>query len=239
MKTVKEISALSGVSVRTLHYYDEIGLLAPSALSEAGYRLYDDAALRRLERILLYRELRFSLKEIRAILDSPDYDAAEALAQQIRLLELERERLDRIIAFARDIQQKGGEEMNFQAFNREAIDQYKAEVQARWGDTEAYQEFVQRNHHTDNQQNAQEMQALFAEFGALRQESPAAPQVQEKVAALKQWISDHYYTCTTNILRSLDEMYTADARFRQNIDNAGGLGTADFVAQAIAVYAQK
>ena len=86
MRTVKEVSRLTGVSVRTLHYYDAIGLLKPAEVTEAGYRLYDDTALGRLQNILLFRELQFPLKEIKAILDSRDFDPSEALAQQIKLL---------------------------------------------------------------------------------------------------------------------------------------------------------
>ena len=85
MKTVREVSKLTGVSVRTLHHYDAIGLLKPSRVTEAGYRLYDDTALARLQSILLFRELQFSLKEIRAILDAPSFDPADALTQQIAL----------------------------------------------------------------------------------------------------------------------------------------------------------
>ena len=88
MRTVKEVSRLTGVSVRTLHHYDAIGLLKPTEVTRAGYRLYDDTALSRLQSILLFRELQFPLKEIKAILDSPDFDPEEALTQQIKLLEM-------------------------------------------------------------------------------------------------------------------------------------------------------
>ena len=109
MRTVKEISGLTGVSVRALHYYDSIGLLKPAKVTEAGYRLYDDAALARLQTILLFRELQFPLKEIKAILDSPDFDPSEALAQQIGLLELQYQHIGELISFAREIQEKGPE----------------------------------------------------------------------------------------------------------------------------------
>ena len=108
MKTVKEVSRVTGVSVRALHHYDAIGLLKPTRVTEAGYRLYDEEALRRLHSILLFRELGFALKDIRNILDSPDFDPMEALERQIGLLELQRQRLDRIIAHARKIQKTGG-----------------------------------------------------------------------------------------------------------------------------------
>ena len=107
MKTVKEVSRITGVSVRTLHHYDAIGLLKPTAVTEAGYRLYDDAALERMQSILLFRELQFPLKDIKRILDAPDFDPMAALAQQVRLLEMQREHLEQLISHAREIQQTG------------------------------------------------------------------------------------------------------------------------------------
>jgi len=90
MMTVKRVSDLTGVSVRTLQYYDKIGLLSPTELTDAGYRLYDDTALERLQQILLFCELEFPLKEIKAILGSPNFDRKRALSQQIELLELKK-----------------------------------------------------------------------------------------------------------------------------------------------------
>ena len=101
MKTVKEVSQLTGVSVRTLHHYDAIGLLKPAQVTEAGYRLYDDRALERLHTILLFRELRFSLKQIIQILDAPGFDPIAAVDDQIRLLELQRDHLENLISHAR------------------------------------------------------------------------------------------------------------------------------------------
>lgn len=240
MKTVKEVSALSGVSVRTLHHYDAIGLLPPTAVSEAGYRLYDEAALGRLQSILLYRALRFSLGEIKEILDSSEYDPREAIAAQIHLLELERARLDRLIALAQSIQEKGVVVMNFDAFDDKAINQYKEEAKARWGHTEAYQQSEERMQarKADYKEEAQAMMQIFAEFGVLREEDVQAETVQQQVRRLQAHITARYYDCTVDILRGLGEMYTADERFKQNIDQAGGEGTADFVAQAIAVYCE-
>ena len=97
MMTVHEVSKRTGVSIRALQYYDSIGLLHPTAVTEAGYRLYDEAALLTLQQILLFRELEFPLKEIRIILTDPDFDRGRAMEQQLRLLKLRRERLDRII----------------------------------------------------------------------------------------------------------------------------------------------
>lgn len=237
MRTVKEVSEYTGVSVRTLHHYDAIGLLKPAKVTEAGYRLYDDAALQRLQSILLFRQLQFPLKDIKAILDRPDFDPAEALTQQIRLLELQKKHLEELISHARELLRNGVNIMDFQAFDQSELEQYKEEAKERWGATQAYREYETRSSSKQNfDAVSQQMMAIFAELGALRQGSPADAAAQEKVAALRQFITDHYYTCTPEILRGLGQMYTGDERFRRNIDRAGGEGTADFAAQAIAFY---
>ena len=141
MRTVKEVSKLTGVSVRTLHYYDAIGLLKPTKVTEAGYRMYDDAALSRLQNILLFRELQFPLKEIKVILDSPNFNQEEAIAQQIRLLELQYKHIGELISFAREIQSKGVRTMNFEVFDTNEIEQYKSAVKAKWGHSKASQEY--------------------------------------------------------------------------------------------------
>ena len=132
MRTVKEVSKLAGVSVRTLHYYDAIGLLEPTKVTDAGYRMYDDTSLSRLQNILLFRELQFPLKEIKEILDSPNFNQEEAVAQQIKLLELQYKHIGELISFAREIQTKGVKIMNFEVFDAKEIEQYKAEVKSKW-----------------------------------------------------------------------------------------------------------
>ena len=234
MRTVNEVSRLSGVSVRTLHYYDQIGLLKPTVTTDAGYRLYDGAALKRLQSILLFRELRFSLREIKEILDSPGFDERQAIAQQKKLLVLERERVDRLIALAEKMEKKGVSGVEFEAFDNSELEQYKVEVREKWGNTSAYREYEARGSKTGQS----DMMALFAAFGKLRGLDAKDTRVQRQIAALQQFITEHYYTCTNEILRSLGEMYTADERFRKNIDAAGGEGTAAFVQKAIAVYCE-
>ena len=240
MRTVKEVSKLTGVSVRTLHYYDAIGLLKPTEVTEAGYRLYDDTALCRLQNILLFRELQFPLKEIKAILDSPNFDPAEALSQQIALLELQYKHLGELISFAREIQKKGVREMDFYVFDKSEMEQYKAEAKAKWGDTKAYQEYEQkqRGGH-DFRETTSQLMNLFIEIGALRQLPPADEAVQEKIGALQAFITNNYYTCTDEIFYGLGQMYVQDERFQHNIDQAGGEGMAEFVKQAIEVYCSK
>lgn len=239
MRTVKEVSKLTGVSVRTLHHYDVIGLLKPTKVTEAGYRLYDDTALSRLQNILLFRELRFPLKEIKVILDSPDFDSSEAIAQQIKLLELQYKHIGELIAFAREIQNKGVTTMNFDVFDKNEIEKYKAEVKERWGNTKAYQEYKQKDiaRNEDNYSKiANELMTMFSELGGLKHLTPNSDEVQKKISALQKFITDNYYVCTNEILSGLGEMYIYDERFKQNIDRAGGDGTAEFVSQAISVY---
>lgn len=239
MKTVKEVSRVTGVSVRTLHHYDAIGLLKPTRVTEAGYRLYDDTALRRLQTILLFRELQFPLKEIKEILDSPGFDSKEALAQQIHLLELQRQHLDALISHARQIQKTGVITMDFSAFDTTEMDQFAAEAKARWGKTETYKEFEQK---TAGQTPAQmkdtgdALMDIFAQFGAIRHTSPASGEAQALVAKLQGFITEHYYTCTKQILRSLGQMYIAGDSMTENIDRSGGEGTAEFAHQAIEIY---
>lgn len=239
MKTVKEVSTLTGVSVRTLHHYDAIGLLKPTRVTEAGYRLYDDTALRRLQTILLFRELQFPLKEIREILDSPEFDPKEALEQQIHLLELQRQHLDRLISHARQIQTTGVTLMDFSSFDHSELDEYAAQAKAKWGKTNAYKEFEQKTagQTTAQMQNSGEgLMAIFAQLGAIRHTSSASGEAQALVAKLQGFITEHYYTCTREILRSLGQMYIAGDSMTENIDKAGGEGTAEFAHQAIEIF---
>ncbi len=240
MKTVKQAAELAGVSVRTLHHYDAIGLLKPSRVTDAGYRLYDDEALRRLQSILLYRRLQFSLEEIKDILDSPVYDPREALAQQIDLLERQREQLDGIIALARRMQKGGDVDLDFEPLKEDIMQQYKEEAKARWGGTAQWSEYEERQRRGNDPAKAAEgLMELFARFGALRGGAPDSAEARALVEELKDYISANFYTCTDEILASLGQMYTADERFAANIDKAGGAGTADFAARAIAAYCGK
>ena len=240
MRGVKQVSKLMGVSVRMLHYYDAIGLLKPSQTTEAGYRLYDDAALRRLRSILLFRELQFPLREIRAMLDNPAFSQKQALEQQIALLERKQRRIADLISFAKKIQTEGDDRMDFDIFQKDDFQQYAEEVKAKWGATSAYQEYEQKQKEgQDMQSAAKELMDLFAQIGMLRHLSPAGEEAQERIRALQAFISEHFYTCTKPILSGLGEFYTGDARMKRNIDDAGGEGTAEFTQQAIAAYCEK
>ena len=239
MKTVKEVSLLTGVSVRTLHHYDAIGLLKPTRVTEAGYRLYDDTALGRLQTILLFRQLQFPLKEIRDILDSPGFDPMEALTQQIHLLELQRKHLDNLISHARKIQTTGVFSMDFSTFDTTELDQYTAEAKARWGKTKAWQEYEQKaagQTAEQKQSTGDALMDIFARFGKIRHLSPESQEAQELVASLQDFITRHYYTCTKPILQGLGQLYIAGDSMTENIDKAGGEGTARFAHDAIEIF---
>ena len=239
MKTVNEVSKLTGVSIRTLQYYDKIGLLTPSQRTEAGYRLYDDTALERLQQILLFRELEFPLEDIKAIIDAPDFDQDKALEQQIQLLTLKKQRLEAIIGLAREIKNKGELQMDFNAFDTKAIEEYAARAKAEWGSTKEYAEYEEKSKGRTLQEEkdkANELMSIFAEFGRLRGMAVDSEEVRAEVKKLQDCISENYYSCSNVMLASLGQMYTANDEFRQNIDKAGGEGTAEFVSLAVKEY---
>jgi DNA-binding transcriptional MerR regulator len=240
MMTVHEVSKLTGVSIRTLQYYDRIGLLHPAEYTGAGYRLYDDTALETLQQILLFRELEFPLKDIQRILQSPSFDRQKALEQQITLLELKKEHLDNLIRLARDIQITGGKTtMDFSAFDTKKMDEYAARAKETWGGTTAYQEYERKAEgrtEAETREISRQMMEIFAEFGAIRNGDPASAEAQALVRKLRDFISAHYYTCTTPILSGLGQMYAAGGEMTQNIDSYGGEGTAAFASRAIRVF---
>ena len=243
MMTVHEVSKLTGVSVRALHHYDQLGLLKPAAVTEAGYRLYDEDSLVRLQSILLFRELQFPLKDIGAILDSPTFDRNRALDQQIRLLELQKEHLDNLIDLARGMKLVGVKRMtDFTAFDTKKIDDYAREAKASWGQTKEWKEYEQKAQgrtREDNAALARGMMDIFAEFGAIRDQDPASPAAQALVKKLQDYISEHYYTCSNEILLSLSKMYDGGGTMTENIDKVGGPGTGDFAAKAIAAHCNR
>lgn len=241
VKTVNEVSKLSGVSVRTLHYYDKIGLLKPTAITGSGYRLYDDTTLERLQHILLFRELQFPLKDIKEILDSPDFDRNRALEQQIKLLELKKEHLETLIVYARGIKVRGMKNMDLSVFDTSKMDEYAKEAKEKWQHTQAYQEFAQRQSKRSKEEDKaawMEFMKLFVEFGEMINLAPEDEKVQEQVHKLQDYITEHFYTCTPQILAGLGKMYAGGGEMTENIDKTGGKGTAEFAAQAIAVYTQ-
>ena len=239
---INGFAKLTGVSVRTLHYYDEIGLLKPAFVdAQNGYRFYDENSLVSMQEILFYRELDFPLKSIRNIMSSPDYDKEKALSEQRKLLSLKKERLERIIN-ALDDAKKG--KVTMTAFDNNdyeiARKQFEAEAKERWGETVAYKEQAKKtaNYSKDKWQEVNNgLMTVFAKFAECRQKGNSADsaEAQALVKELQAYITKNFYTCSNEILAGLGLMYVSDERFKTNIDKNGD-GTTDFVSKAIEVY---
>ena len=238
---IKEFAEFAGVSVRTLHYYDEIGLLRPAEVDRiTGYRFYDEDSLFRMQEILFYRELDFSLKSISKILSSPGYDKSKALQEQKQLLILKKERLERLIS-AIDGAVKGENVMT--AFDNSEFEKYKAEAQEKWSNTDAYKEHAEKTKHYSKQKwdtLAEGMNHIMGEFAVCMKNGKMSDseEAQSLVKMLKNHITENYYLCTNEILDGLGKMYVADERFKNNIDKHAE-GTAAFISEAIAVYCDK
>lgn len=235
---IKQFAEFCGVSVRTLHYYDEIGLLKPCYVDEyTGYRYYDDSSVIRMQEILFYRELDFSLKSISEILSSPDYDKEKALEDQKKLLILKKERLERLISA---IEGAGKGVTVMSAFDNSGFEKYKSEAKERWGKTEAYSECTEKSKgYTKDKFNslANGMNDILASFAVSMKNgaTPDSAEVQALVQKLQSHITESYYTCTKEILSGLGKMYVADERFKDNIDKHGD-DTAEFISEAIKAY---
>lgn len=230
---IKEFAELTGVSVRTLHYYDEIGLLA-QADRFTGCRFYDESSLLRMQEILFYHDLDFSLKSIREIISSPSYDKVKALKEQKRLLTIKKERLEGLIS-AIDGAMKGENIMC--AFDNREFKKHKAEARERWGSTPAYKEYAEKTKDYSQQKwtgIVKGLDRIMAEFASCMRNgsAPDSSEAQILVKKLQDYISENYYACTDEILASLGRMYVADARFKKNIDRHAA-GTAAFICEAI------
>lgn len=242
MMTVKEVSRTAGVSVRTLQHYDKIGLLRPTAYSDAGYRLYSDDDLVTLQHILLFRELEFSLKEIKEIIHSENFDRNKALEQQINLLTLKKEHLENLILLAKGIQLVGVDYVNFTAFDTKRIDEYARQVKEAWGQTKEFKEFESKQ----KDRSAEEIKTIeqrcmliFAEFGKMKDRPHDSQEAQMLVKKLQNFITDHFYRCSNDVLAGLGKMYAGGGEFTKNIDAFAGEGTAVFVDHAIEHFCQQ
>ena len=239
MRTVNEIAQLAHISVRTLHYYDAIGLLKPTVITEAGYRLYDDAALERLYLILLFRELEFPLKEIQAILDAPDFDRNRILEQQVEMLKAKAAHLQNLVHLANGIKLTGVKNLKFKNWDPKKIDEYSAQAETLYGKSEAWQEYKQKaKGRSKGQEQAlgDGIMELFTRLGTMKELSADSAEVQAWVKELQAYITEHFYNCTPQILAGLGEMYAGGGSMTENIDAAGGKGTGEFAREAIRIF---
>ncbi len=240
MKTVGEVSALVGITVRTLHHYDERGLLVPSGRTESGYRLYSEGDLKRLQEILGWRALGFTLDEIGGLLDEVGHDALSALRTQRELVDAELARLaslaralDRAIASA----EHGDEQQENTMFNGFEASAYEDEAHERWGHTDAYRESAHRVASYSKEQwreieaQRREIERLFADLkrsGRPADGEPARAAAEQARVHLDLW----FYPCSREMHRALGEMYVTDPRFAAHYEKVEQ-GLAAYVRDAI------
>ncbi len=242
MYKINEVSKLTGVSIRMLHHYDKIGLLSPSKRSDSNYRLYNEEDILRLYQILLFKELDFSLQDIKQILDDENFDRKEALKVQRQLISEEKKRLERILETIDDtIENLGGcmNKNNFKAFDCEKHqEKYKEETEKRYGNTSAYKESQEKtSKYNKNDWNniMKEAGVIYEELSKLMDKAPGDKSVQELIEKWRNHITTNFYDCNIKIFRGLALMYVADERFTKNIDTYGE-GLAQFMSDAMNIY---
>jgi DNA-binding transcriptional MerR regulator len=239
MKTVKEVSELTGVSVRTLHHYDTINLLKPTQVTAAGYRLYNDVALEKLYMILVFRELGLTLKEIANILNAPDYDRNRVLEKQIKLMQEQIGKLQNRIALAKGMLTVGVKYMRFEGFDPEKMDDCSIQAKALYGKTDAYREFEQKSAGRTAQQEKDlgaQVMDFFVQLGKMRPCTPDCEEAQNWAKKLQMFFTENYYNCTPQILGCLAESYAGGGSMTENIDRVGGAGTGVFAKEVIDIY---
>ncbi|MFI6804096.1 MerR family transcriptional regulator [Streptomyces luteogriseus] len=247
--SVGQVAGFAGVTVRTLHHYDDISLLVPSERSHAGHRRYSDADLDRLQQILFYRELGFPLEEVAALLDDPDANPRAHLRRQHELLTARIEKLRKMAAAvehameARTMGLNLTPEEKFEVFGGKDPEQYAAEVEERWGDTDEYAD-SQRRTASYTKEDWKRIQAEAADwgerYGALMSadESPSGEAAMTLAEEHRQHICTWFYECSYEIHRCLGEMYVSDERFKAFYD-ALRPGLAEHLRDAIAANAAR
>jgi DNA-binding transcriptional MerR regulator len=247
--TVGEVARLAGVTVRTLHHYDEIGLLTPSGRSDSGYRRYADADLERLQRVLFYRELGFGLDDIKSVITDDGADASAHLRRQHAMLLDRIRRLERMAAAvekaleARTMGINLTPEERFEVFGDFDPDRHAAEVQERWGNTDAHRESARRTASYTKadweRMKAESGEPVDALVAALRAGRPAeSTEAMDAAEGHRQHISRWFYDCTYEIHRGLAEMYVADPRFAATYETIAP-GLAPYLRDAILANAAR
>lgn len=246
--SVKEVAILAGISVRTLHYYDEVNLLKPIVNPDNNYRVYNDADIEKLQQILFFKELGFKIAEIKNILESPEYDRVDALKSQRDLIY---KKVDRYMKIINTVEstisslEKGGDNMKeeklFEGLDYDEIiehrDKYKEEVEKKY-DSELVKESNKRTASYSKEKwklIQSESSAIFNELASLMDEDPSNNRVQKLVKDYHKHIDTYFYPCSLEIYRGLGEMYVADERFTEFYDKVK-TGLAQFIKDAIIYY---
>ncbi len=217
---IGELARMAGLSVRTLRYYDRIGLLEPSSVLPNGYRSYGEAELLRLQQVLFFRELGFTLDQIKEILDSEDFDIVEALEDQKRLIQMKKARLEELASAIDDTLagMRGGKRMKGEellgSLTTEQVEEYKREVREKWGDRELSQseERMRTWTEADYASIESEGRAVYERLVALIDRDPGDGEVQAQIDRYFRYICN-FYDCTLEVFRGLGDMYVADERF--------------------------
>lgn len=247
--SIGEVATLAGVSVRTLHYYDEIGLIEPSGRSDAGYRLYDQRDLERLQQVLVYRELGFELDTIRELVTDPDFDPVAALREQRRLLGIEDQRMHAMldaVETAIDAHERGitmDEKDMFEVFGDFDPKEHDEETRERWGGSDAYKQSANRTSRytkSDWIEIKAEEAAIGERFAAAMADGQPADgeRAMDVAEAHRHHIDQRYYTCLPHMHVGLAEMYVADQRFAAHWDQYRN-ALAPFVRDAIVANAER
>jgi len=236
---IKEVSNLANISIRTLHYYDEINLLKPNSFDSSGYRNYDEKNLEKLHKIMFLKEMDFSLLEIKEILNNDDYIPIFRNKKQILIAK--KNRLERIINSI-DKYLKGDLQMDFDIFDMSEIEdaknKYEKETQEKWGNTLAYKQSEEKTNSYSKKQweiIINENKEIFNAFASIKELNPTCTQAQLLVEKWEKFINKYYYDCDKEMLNNLASLYIEDERFKNNIDKYGK-GTALFISQAIKFY---
>ncbi|NLJ96315.1 MAG: MerR family transcriptional regulator [Clostridiales bacterium] len=235
---VKEVADLVGISVRTLHHYDEIGLLTPEKTTDAGYRIYSEENLETLQQILFFKELGFPLKKIKEIIDSPTFERQEALELQRKALLEKKERLNKmIVTIEKTIKHWKGEiqmsiEEKFEGFDF-SNNPYEEEARKRWGDKAVDAANEKTKSFTLSDQ--EKLSEIYLNLASIRHLPPDSIEAQE---AIKEWyiFLNKMGNYPPEVFKGLGRMYVDDERFTKNIDKLGE-GLAAFMCEAMAVYA--
>ena len=211
-------------------------------VTEAGYRLYDDTAIEKLYLILVFRELGFSLKEIAGILHAPDYDRNRVLKNQIKLMQERVGKLQDRIALAKGMLTVGVNYMSFKEFDPKKMDEYSTQAKVLYGKTDAYKEFEQKSKHRTAQQEkdlGDQVMNFFVRLGKMRPCDPACEEAQAWAKELQEFFTEHFYTCTPQILSGLAESYAGGGSMTENIDKVSGAGTGAFAKEVLDLYIER
>ncbi|MCM3494148.1 MerR family transcriptional regulator [Paenibacillus lactis] len=235
---VKDIVQITGITSRTLQYYDRIDLFKPTHLTEKGYRLYDRSSLEKLQTILFLKELDFSLKEIADILKLTRQEQNQILKEQRQALILRKERLETIMA-ALEEYVSGNDISNLQLFNSTSVlplkEQYANEAKFFYGETEAYKEFnetMEELSPDDKEESFQAMEEIFKQIVSCIDQDPSSDEVQQLIEDWKQNLMQ-FMTCDAELLACIAHTYKFDARFKNYFNQYGNEDLADFLYSAI------